>query len=214
MIANVITLTNMNRHRDLIAIVSLTVFLAGCSKILPEPNNEANLSDPANQDIAEIATSYADLTLMTPEPVFVNPELAMLCVGATKEMVDHARIDKGPHANCSVKIFMNGLASTAFNYKTTYPVGAVIVKEKNMLGYQSKTDTEWQGTGNGVGGMIKREKGYDESNGDWEYFYFETPSSIESGRMKSCIDCHGKARTTDFVFADWAKNDNDSSYGY
>ncbi|MEM6691688.1 MAG: cytochrome P460 family protein [Planctomycetota bacterium] len=146
---------------------------------------------------------------MTPKPVFSNPQLAMLCVGATKEMVDHARVEMGPHAHCAVRIFMNDLASTAFETGRDYQVGSVIVKEKQILGYRTGASPGWQGSGRGIGGMIKRVKGYDESNGDWEYFYLEDPSSIESGKMESCIECHKKARASDFVFGAWHEDEND-----
>ena len=212
MIADVIPLKKMNSRLYIFAIIALC--LGGCNKGVPDGNGDFATTETASQEIARIAKSYSDLTLMTPKPVFVNPELAMLCVGATKEMVDAARTEKGPHANCSVKIFMNQLASSAFSKNEPYPVGAIIVKEKDMLGYRTKTDTEWQGTGSGVGGMIKRENGFDEKNGNWEYFYFENTSSIESGKMSSCIECHANARTSDFVFGDWAKKANDDSYGY
>ncbi len=213
-ILTVIPLKKMNSQIQIFAVIAFSLFIGGCSKDLPSPSNDSAATDPASQEIARIAESYSELTLMTPEPVFVNPELAMLCVGATKEMVDNARNEEGPHANCSVKIFMNELASSAFTQNTSYPIGAIIVKEKDMLGYRTKLDTDWQGMGSGVGGMIKREKGYDEFNGDWEYFYFDNPSSIESGKMKSCIECHRKAQSSDFVFAVWAKDDNQGPYGY
>ena len=168
------------------------------------------------QDITELAKSYSDLKLMAPEPVRVIPEFALLCVGVRKEMVEEARKTKGPHANCSVKIYMNEKASAAFKQKASYPVGAVIVKEKQMLGYKPEKGAELQGLGSGVGGIIKRAKGYDKANGDWEYFYFEDPSKIESGKMKSCIECHKKANASDFVFGDWAKSDQGDKgpYGY
>ena len=95
---------------------------------------------------------------------------------------------------------MNELASKAFQQEVRYPVGSVIVKEKKMQGFY--TEAGLQGTGSGVGGMIKREKGYDEANGDWEYFYFENPNAIQSGKIKSCVQCHKNAAESDFVF-DW-----------
>ena len=205
---------SMNLLLKRIAIVTLAIFTAGCGKDTPDLGTARTQSESTSQEISALATSYEDLRLMTPDPVFVNPELATLCIGASKEMVEHARIDKGPHANCSVRIFMNELASTAFAQQTTYPVGSIIIKEKNMLGYRTKTDTEWQGTGNGVGGMIKRDKGFDETNANWEYFYFENASSIESGKMKSCIECHQKSRKSDFVFGNWSKSDDENSHGY
>lgn len=205
---------NMNSRLSLITMVAFALLIAGCGIENSEPSKEIGTSGVPAQDIATLAKAYDGMLLMTPNPVFVNPELAVLCVGATKDAVEHARVAKGPHANCSVKIFMNELASTAFNQGASYPVGAVVVKEKRMLGYRAKTGSEWQGRGSGVGGMIKRDNGYDEPNGNWEYFYFDNPSSVESGKMQSCIGCHRKAQTSDYVFADWAKQDKTNSYRY
>jgi hypothetical protein len=52
--------------------------------------------------------------------------------------------------------------------------------------------------------MIKRPPGYDPDHGNWEFFYFEDPVKIESGKIASCVDCHNIARQ-DHVFGDWAK---------
>lgn len=66
------------------------------------------------EDIREIASGYESLIAITDTPVFVNAELAVLCVGASTEQVEAARKLDGPHAHCAVKIFMNDLAATAF----------------------------------------------------------------------------------------------------
>lgn len=184
-------------------VVALAEELAGYVKdrTLPPPNQVAF-------DIGDIAKNYIEFKLMTPEPVFVNPELAMLCVGATKEMVDSVRIDDGPHANCAVNIFMNELAAEAFQQATQYPVGSIIVKEKQMLGYRTQEAIQWNGAGNGVGGMIKRENGFDASHGNWEYFYVEDDDEIEFGKMNHCIECHEKAKNSDYVFGHWSKRDD------
>lgn len=165
-------------------------------------------------DIKDVIESYAELELMTPEPVFVDPEIAKRCIGPTKEMIDNARLEIGPHANCVVKIFMNQLASKAFNDRAEYPVGSIVVKEKTTLKIADETNTEGRGTELGIGGMIKRAEGFDESNGNWEYFYEENGADVEVGKISSCIQCHATAKGSDYVFGDWAKNDQDGDpYG-
>lgn len=172
----------------------------------------------ATSDITRIADEYRTLRLMTPVPVVVNPEFILFCVGASKEMVDAARVDHGPHANSSVSIFMNESAADAYTNKSNYPVGAIIVKEKQRHGYRANGLSEWQDTADGVGGMVKRDKGFDSANGDWEYFYFETINNIESGRLSGCIECHSKAKETDYVFGHWSGRNTfggaSSDYGY
>lgn len=187
----------------LLMLLAIAVLGQGCSDG-DTPGGDAAKAESSEPTVAEIANSYQKLTLMTPEDVYVNPEFAMLCVGVSKAAVETAEAEKGPHANCVVKIFMNDLAKTAFKNESSYPAGSVIVKQKYRLGYRVEGETQLQGTGDGVGGMIKRPAGYDVENGDWEYFYFEKTDSIESGQIKSCVDCHAEARGTDFVFGHWA----------
>ena len=203
--------------RTELALFLLFLTCAGCANSSVDDANGDGKPEEA-VDIAQIAREYKTLKLMTPETVFVNPTLAMLCVGPSKEMVDAVQVDYGPHANCGVRIYMNEIAAVAFEENAKYPVGAVIVKEKQMLGYRTKDETEWAATGSGVGGMIKRAIGFSPDGGDWEYFYFENTDAIESGRLDSCIQCHAKAKNTDFVYGSWnsegENDDNAYSSGY
>lgn len=154
--------------------------------------------------VSQIAAGYAKYEKITPEPVYVNPVLAMLCRGASKQEVEKARGKHGPHANTAVVIQMNALAANAFNADLThYPLGSVIVKQKSILGYVGEDGKAVRPADNGVGGMIKRQAGYDPAHGDWEYFYFEDPAKIESGRIASCVQCHATAKATDYVFGSW-----------
>lgn len=161
-------------------------------------------------NVEDLARSYAELTLITKEPVLVDLQLAMLCRGISQQDVDDARKRHGPHAHTSVKIFMNEIAAEAFRDRSAaYPVGSVIVKEKLGLEYDNHRDDRAPGqkipkTPDGVGGMIKRAAGYDPEHGDWEYFYFEDPTKVEHGKIASCVECHRGASATDYVFGGWA----------
>jgi hypothetical protein len=67
----------------------------------------------------------------------------------------------------------------------------------------------------GIGGMVKRQPGYDPEHGDWEYFYVELASELPkrrpikgrsaTGRLANCIDCHSYTAETDYVFGTWSK---------
>ena len=101
----------------------------------------------------------------------------------------------GPHYKASVHIYANPVALSAVAYRVTqFPVGSIVVKEK--LGDGDKLA--------GIGGMIKRAAGYDPSNGDWEYFYYESPEGLTSGRITSCVECHRAAKGTDYVYSVWS----------
>lgn len=163
-------------------------------------------------DVEELSRSYDSLTLITKEPVLVDPQLASLCVGISQQAVDDARKRNGPHAHTSMKIYMNEIAAEAFRDRSAaYPVGTVIVKEKLGLGYDlvdadRERERNAAKTASGVGAMIKRPAGYNPEHGDWEYFYFEDPTKIEHGKIASCVECHRAAAATDYVFGGWAAN--------
>ncbi len=185
-----------------VLILALLV-ISGC-----KPSESAQGSTSTEEvKVQDIARDYKKLTLMTPEPVFVNPSLAMLCKGVSQELVVETAKKFGPHTRTSVRIFMNASAAEAFKQKTpAYPVGSIVIKEKQGLSITSdELAKEDSTTHSGVGGMIKRAKGYDTAHGDWEYFYFEDPAKIECGKVASCVQCHASAAETDYVFGKWAK---------
>jgi hypothetical protein len=167
--------------------------------------NPDSTPNPTPIQINQIAREYRTYKSMTPKPVYVDPQLAALCRGISQSDVDQARKHSGPHANTLVSIFMNDPAAGAFEKSSTpYPVGSIVIKEKQDQSQQDKSDRQ------GVGGMVKRAPGYDPAHGDWEYFYFEDPKNIdtgkiETGKITSCIQCHASASAKDYVFSTWAQ---------
>lgn len=193
--------------RTIAVLILALIVLQGC-----KPSENAMASPPEPPKVADVARDYAKLISMTKEPVYVNPVLAMLCKGASQEQVEDASKNFGPHAHTRVRIFMDARAAEAFKQKSgTFPVGSIIVKEKEGMGYDTSDNTgkERAQTRSGVGGMIKRAKGFDAEHGDWEYFYFEDPAKIETGRIASCVQCHAGAADKDYVFGNWAKQTKD-----
>jgi hypothetical protein len=181
-----------------IALLLTVTLFTGC-----EPSGTAaksTASSPA--DVKALAANYRTLRSMTKEPVEVDADLAMMCRGIEQRDVEAQRKIAGPHAMTAVSIFMNASAAETFGSAVpNYPLGSVIVKEK-VARYANVTKGH-----DGVGGMIKRAAGFDPENGDWEYFYFEDANRIESGSLRSCVDCHSGASKTDHVFGSWARGD-------
>lgn len=168
---------------------------------------------PASESIKpeDIAKTYRTMVAMTKKPVYVDPMLAMLCRGANQNDIDEAKKHNGPHAYTQVMIYMNNSAAEAFNHAAKeYPAGAIVVKEKHgMLYAGGPAGRRDQRTLDGVGGMIKRAKGFDPEHGDWEFFYYTDPAKIESGKIASCVNCHASAAGSDHVFGHWKKGEAD-----
>lgn len=190
------------RATNLMLVVA--VVLAGCSE---NSRNARTENEAVKPSVKEIAAAYQSYAKMTDSEVFVNPELAMLCRGATQQEVADARLKFGPHAHTAILIYMNEPAAKTFSSgANSYPVGSVIVKRKKVLGFHDPLSGNLvHDSDNGVGGMVKRQRGFDPAHGDWEYFYFENPAQIESGKISSCVECHQTAKGTDYVFGSWRK---------
>ncbi len=175
--------------------VILLLLVPACGQSLSDTTAKAHSRERETLDIAEIAASYPQLKRMTPSPVLVNISLARYCIGASQQVRDEQEARYGPHTDAAIIVYMNDLAANAFGLRSpTYPVGSVVVKEKVRTGDEVY----------GVGGMVKRKRGYDTSHGNWEYFYFAKTTEIESGKLTNCIQCHQDVAVKDYVFGDWA----------
>jgi hypothetical protein len=81
--------------------------------------------------------------------------------------------------------------------KGTYPVGAIVLKEK--FSDETAKTTEL------FTAMVKREKGFNPEAGDWEYFVIsgDTKKIEQRGKIESCINCHESYQSTDYVTRDY-----------
>jgi hypothetical protein len=79
-----------------------------------------------------------------------------------------------------------------------FAVGSIIVREKL---------TAEGATPELVIAMVKREKGFSEKTGDWEFFVFDGKDLKINSRetVGSCSACHINAEKTDWVFRDYLK---------
>ena len=232
------------KHRRLLIALAIGLcLLAGCGSDSPEVDDQSQAApppagsnfepdqDPVGQSIEEIVAGYKKYRKITPEPVEVSPLMIYFC---RPMIVDPEKIqreiEENPHNHAEIEIYMNETAAAAFESGgKTYGEGAVIVKSKGPIldrrvGTDESTGEEKESDPmvrherpEGVGGMVKRQKGYAPEHGDWEYFYLEKPDNkVEHGLIRSCADCHAKARDSDYVFGRWGERvDFEGSYdGY
>lgn len=143
---------------------------------------------------ANAASFYRNFVRLTERPHPVAPLTAALCTIPSQASVEREKQLTGPHYQASVHLYANPAALPTIKSRTgPFPAGAVIVKEK--LASDGKVS--------GVGGMTKRQPGYDAANGDWEYFYYGGPGEFSTGRIESCVACHRAAKPTDHVYSVW-----------
>jgi hypothetical protein len=106
--------------------------------------------------------------------------------------------DRDLHADSTAfgAIYANDLAMRV--YPTTqsqaYPVGSILVREKLSQPNAAKPEL--------LAVMIKREKGFNPTAGDWSFLLVNGSGSKVKKRTKAggCLSCHQHAWANDYVF--------------
>jgi hypothetical protein len=118
-------------------------------------------------------------------------QVAALCAPASP-----AR-SQSPHGPKYIVVYTNKRAQAAMadlQFKTAYPEGSVIVKEKLSTPDAKKPEL--------LTVMVKRGKGFNSEAGDWEFFVTDAHLKITArGKDTSaCISCHQAAAKQGYVF--------------
>lgn len=93
-------------------------------------------------------------------------------------------------------VYVNETAQQAMlqQKKPNFLVGSIIVRER-----PSSPDST---TPQLVSAMVKRQKGFNSSSGDWEFLVAESSAGKTQMQEKkvNCLSCHENQRESDFVF--------------
>ena len=159
-------------------------------------------SNPSGlSELQSILDSYHSFAPQTPEPVSVSGYLFGLCRSPTLPETEFLKSIHGDGRY--LQDWANPLAAQALasEQPVTFPVGAVIVKEKYAGPKTLQPDLV------AIGLMIKRAPGFDSAQGDWDYAYYEPALGIVQTEEQSayCAKCHAGAAATDFVYVDGLK---------
>jgi hypothetical protein len=97
-----------------------------------------------------------------------------------------------------ITVYVNeiGKAAMLTRQKPVFPVGSVLVKEKSAN--KNGTAIELLTV------MVKREKGYDPTGGDWEYAVLDGKAATiqAQGKLVNCQNCHKQQRYQGYIFRD------------
>jgi Cytochrome P460 len=130
------------------------------------------------------------LVRVTRDPFPVNLQVAMLC---------RASSPVSPHDGHWIHVYVTSRGyDTMKTGKGVYPRGTVILKEKfaDAAGTKPVLFT----------GMLKREKGYDPTAGDWQFFVLNADATaVDTRDRHSCARCHVPFRDTDYVARTYLK---------
>ena len=129
------------------------------------------------------------LTRVTDDLFLMANPIAQLCRAPLPSDQQH-----NPHGDKYVHVYSNGLGlKTIQSGDGKYPIGSIIVKQK--FSDETGANTELFTV------MRKMDKGYDASNGNWEYSVLNADASLvlSRGKTDSCIECHADYSSTDYV---------------
>ena len=138
---------------------------------------------------AEAVETYRTMHLVTPQSRYLDdPGLCRLPIPGADRPV-HSWVTS------ALKIYVNeaALEAMAEGGQRTFPVGSVVVKEKQVTSSHSEDE---QITGLGL--MIKREAGYNPQGDDWQYAYWEEDKLYQnSEEIAHCQACHHDGQIPD-----------------
>jgi len=152
-------------------------------------------------DVQTLLDTYRTFSPQTSEPINVSGYIFGLCrLPTLRESEFQASIHGDGRY---LQDWANPLAAQgiATHGTPTFPVGAVIVKEKYAGPHVAQADLV------ALALMIKRGSGFDPAHGDWDYAYYEPALGVVQSTEQTtyCASCHAAAATTDFVFVDGLK---------
>lgn len=191
---------NMGVSRLVISSLSVVVGVAALTASLTtQPPSIAAARPFPDSSIKEIA-GYRAWTKVNPQPHLMHAAAALDCAAPTTLSPSGV---KNPHQDKFVTVYVNDVGRRAMleMKKPAFPIGSVIVKEK--LSERSSSSPELLTV------MIKREKGFNEGTGDWEYMVTDGDGVFiqARGKLENCQTCHVSQPQNDYIFRSYLPND-------
>lgn len=157
-------------------------------------------------------SSYRIWTCANPKPYFVPAPIAAACAPFSMHPPQNPRRPHSqfnpinapdPHQGKYIRVFVNSIGRrTLMEMKTPkFPPGSVIVKEKlttNRIRIAELLTV-----------MVKRAKGYDPQNGDWEYLVTDGLGKKvqQRGKLNNCQACHLPRKEAGYMFRHYLPNE-------
>jgi hypothetical protein len=175
-----------------IAII-FSVLIIGISCFPKSEMQTVNSQTKITLDGLSDVKDYKTWTKVNDKPYRVFSVISAQCSRPTPAQEESEA--KNPHNDKFINVYVNSLGKTEMMTKKRpqFPKGTVIVKEK--LTTAESTTPELLTV------MIKREKGFNSDNGDWEYMTVngEATEVTAKGKLENCMACHAVEKSTDYV---------------
>ena len=139
---------------------------------------------------------YRTWVKVNPVPQLMKLRTQLLCARQMSPAGADVNGPTNPHQEKYITVYVNDTGKTAMmeQARPNFPPGSVIVKEK--LPDKSSQSPELLTV------MIKREKEFNASGGDWEYMVVDGRGQAvtDRGKLESCQGCHLSTPQSDYIF--------------
>lgn len=176
----------------LLLMVGVVVFRLASSQAREEtvtPPVETTASVPDIKDIQDYKTWTRVHTTPLPLPAPLDTDCIYIAENGDK-------MRPNPHKQKYFTVYVNEVGRRAMmsQAKPRFPEGSIIIKEKLLFKHDTVPEL--------LTVMVKREKGFNRENGDWEYMVADgARTKIEGrGKLQNCQSCHAITSKTDYVF--------------
>lgn len=186
-------------RRKVLLVITIAILLFGVrvavkslsgSQVTPVQSHDP---DPPVASGSELIEGYRQWTRVNPIPAVFPSKIAIQCAMPTAAQLS---MEQGnPHRDKFIAVYVNDTGRQPMMQQKfpRFPQGSVIVKEK----LASKDDTQPEL----LTVMMKRERGFNPENGDWEYMVVDgSGKSVQArGKLEKCQACHTMASDKDYV---------------
>ena len=174
-----------------LTIAVCSVLALSSLAIVGTPDFDATDDDLLSEHVIAIASGdeKSDFVQVTQTRVKMKNPVAQLCREPFPSELQH-----NLHGDKYLHVFVNKLGLKVFRSGTgAYPQGSIIAKQK--FTDNTTVDAELFTV------MRKMKDGYDPKHGNWEYSVLsgDGKTILSRGRIDSCITCHSKYSSRDFV---------------
>jgi Cytochrome P460 len=177
----------------LLVMLAFAAFRLSSSQAHEEIATTPSTEAPGIPELKDIR-DYKTWTRVHPAALRLPAALDTLCAAPTRQ--PRADSSQNPHRQKYFVVYVNetGRQAMMSQAEPVFPEGSIIVKEKLLA--QDDASPELLTV------MIKREKGFNEASGDWEYMVVNGERTRIEGRGKlaNCQSCHVQKSETDYVF--------------
>ena len=171
--------------------VLLALLFCAVERVNYLSNAQASAPGSQSDDLESLKaelSKYRTWTLVNAEPVLMDPVVAVACAAPNTSAPN-------PHSNKYIRVYVNEAGSRAMMSEKhpRFPQGSIIVKEKLSEATSRLPEL--------LTIMVKRNEGYDQGNGDWDYLVVNGDGSrVERPTdVRSCQACHLAHKESDYV---------------